>query len=76
MLHRVGKALKLRLLSLQDKYQIIGDVRGRGFMLAIEMVKNRDTREPHRRRRLTCSSERASMDWSCRSLGPIGMSFV
>ncbi|MGF6600355.1 alanine-glyoxylate transaminase/(R)-3-amino-2-methylpropionate-pyruvate transaminase [Paraburkholderia sp. GAS448] len=44
--HRVGKALKLRLLSLQEKYQIIGDVRGRGFMLAIEMVKNRDTREP------------------------------
>lgn len=44
--HRVGKALKSRLLDLQEKYPIIGDVRGRGFMLAIEMVKNRDTREP------------------------------
>lgn len=42
----VGAALKERLLQLQEKYEVIGDVRGRGLMLAIELVKNRETKEP------------------------------
>ncbi len=42
----VGAALKARLSELQDRYEVIGDVRGRGLMLAIELVKNRSTREP------------------------------
>ena len=42
----VGAALKSRLLELQQKYDAIGDVRGRGLMLAIEMVRDRKTREP------------------------------
>ena len=43
---RVGAALKQRLIALQEKFPSIGDVRGRGLMLAIELVKNRRTREP------------------------------
>ena len=43
---RVGAALARRLVDLQQKYQVIGDVRGRGLMLAIECVKDRATREP------------------------------
>jgi alanine-glyoxylate transaminase/(R)-3-amino-2-methylpropionate-pyruvate transaminase len=43
---RVGGALKARLLALQEKFPVIGDVRGRGLMLAIELVKDRATREP------------------------------
>ncbi len=43
---RVGAALKERLIALQEKFPSIGDVRGRGLMLAIELVKNRRTREP------------------------------
>ena len=43
---RVGAALAERLVALQQKYRVIGDVRGRGLMLAIECVKDRATREP------------------------------
>lgn len=32
--------------KLQDKYDIIGDVRGQGLMLGIEFVKDRKTKEP------------------------------
>lgn len=42
----VGAALKAHLDSLMQRYEIIGDVRGRGFMMAIELVKNRQTKEP------------------------------
>ena len=42
----VGAALLERLQALKDKYPAIGDVRGRGLMLAIEMVKDRKTKEP------------------------------
>lgn len=42
----VGSKLTEGLLQLKDKYSIIGDVRGRGFMQAIELVKDRDTKEP------------------------------
>ena len=42
----VGAELTKGLLQLKDRYPIIGDVRGRGFMQAIELVKDRDTKEP------------------------------
>jgi len=42
----VGAALKERLEKLQQRYPVIGDVRGRGLMMAIELVKDRATREP------------------------------
>ncbi|KIC17283.1 aspartate aminotransferase family protein [Leisingera sp. ANG-Vp] len=42
----VGAALLERLHALKEKYPAIGDVRGRGLMLAIEMVKDRRTKEP------------------------------
>ena len=43
---RVGAALLARLKDLQGRHAAIGDVRGRGLMLAIEMVKDRATKEP------------------------------
>ncbi|MXY34171.1 MAG: aspartate aminotransferase family protein [Boseongicola sp. SB0664_bin_43] len=42
----VGAALLERLQALKGMHQAIGDVRGRGLMLAIELVKDRKTREP------------------------------
>ena len=42
----VGAALLERLKALKDKHLVIGDVRGHGLMLALEMVKDRRTKEP------------------------------
>ncbi len=43
----VGAYLHERLEELKTKYTIIGDVRGLGLMQALELVKDRDTKEPH-----------------------------
>jgi 4-aminobutyrate aminotransferase len=42
----VGGYLRQRLEELKEKYQVIGDVRGMGLMQGIELVKNRETKEP------------------------------
>ena len=42
----LGKKLKERFDSLQQQFEIIGDVRGKGPMLALELVKDRETKEP------------------------------
>lgn len=42
----VGAKLHEGLLQLKEHHDIIGDVRGRGFMQAIELVKDRDSKEP------------------------------
>lgn len=43
---RIGRYLKSGLQSLQKRHDIIGDVRGLGLFLGIDLVRNRDTREP------------------------------
>jgi len=42
----VGDYLKGLLLALKDKHPMVGDVRGLGLMLAIDLVKDRQTMEP------------------------------
>lgn len=42
----VGSYLKDRLRALQEKHQIIGDVRGTGFMLGVELVTDRQLKTP------------------------------
>ncbi len=42
---RVGQTFLKGLRELQNKYEFIGDVRGRGLMIGIDLVKNRITKE-------------------------------
>ena len=44
--HEVGEYFKQNLLKLQKEFSIIGDIRGRGLFLGIELVKNLSTLEP------------------------------
>lgn len=41
----VGQFLIQELRKLQDKHEIIGDVRGTGLFIGIELVRNRETKE-------------------------------
>lgn len=43
---RVGNYALDKLHELKEKHQIIGDVRGKGLFLGIELVKDRETKEP------------------------------
>lgn len=43
---KIGGYLKTELESFKERYEILGDVRGLGLMLGIEMVKDRDSLEP------------------------------
>ena len=42
----LGKKLRKRFDAFQKEYELIGEVRGIGPMLALELVKDRETKEP------------------------------
>ena len=46
---KTGKYLGKRLRELQDNHPSVGDVRGLGFFWTLELVKDRETKEPFRR---------------------------
>lgn len=43
----IGKTVMERYRTWQQKYPVIGDVRGLGAMVGIEFVKNRESKEPY-----------------------------
>ncbi|HEY2820673.1 MAG TPA: aminotransferase class III-fold pyridoxal phosphate-dependent enzyme [Candidatus Acidoferrum sp.] len=43
---RVGEHLLKRLRGLQERHAVIGDVRGSGLFLGVDLVRDRDTRVP------------------------------
>jgi alanine-glyoxylate transaminase / (R)-3-amino-2-methylpropionate-pyruvate transaminase len=59
---RIGERLTTGLHRLKEEHNIIGDVRGKGLMLGIELVKDRTTKEP-------AKAETAQMLERCKELG-------
>jgi 2,2-dialkylglycine decarboxylase (pyruvate) len=45
----MGAYLRGRLDELHQRYECIGDVRGEGLLIGVELVKDRESREPHHR---------------------------
>ncbi|XP_063066708.1 alanine--glyoxylate aminotransferase 2, mitochondrial [Engraulis encrasicolus] len=43
---RVGTYIMEELAKMREKYEVIGDVRGKGLMIGIEMVKDKASRDP------------------------------
>ena len=43
---RVGARALARMQGWRDRFAIVGDVRGRGFLMGVELVRDRATREP------------------------------
>ena len=43
---QLGEKLQKRFSAMQEKYELIGEVRGKGPMLALELVRDRHTKEP------------------------------
>ncbi len=58
----MGGHLSAGLARLKEKHNLIGDVRGKGLMLGIELVKDRATKEP-------AKAECAQVLEACRDLG-------
>jgi alanine-glyoxylate transaminase / (R)-3-amino-2-methylpropionate-pyruvate transaminase len=44
--HKVGTYLLQRLSTLQEKHDVIGDVRGKGLMVGVELVTDRKSKQP------------------------------
>jgi alanine-glyoxylate transaminase / (R)-3-amino-2-methylpropionate-pyruvate transaminase len=59
---RLGNHILAGLEKLKAKYDLIGDVRGKGLLLGIELVKDRATKEP-------AKAECAQILESCRDMG-------
>jgi 2,2-dialkylglycine decarboxylase (pyruvate) len=43
---QLGKRLHEQLLEMQSRHEVIGDVRGRGLLHGIELVLDRETKQP------------------------------
>jgi 4-aminobutyrate aminotransferase/(S)-3-amino-2-methylpropionate transaminase len=43
---QVGAVMLRRFREMQERYEFIGDVRGKGLLIGVELVKDRSTKEP------------------------------
>ena len=43
---KIGSQMKARIVELQNQISLIGDVRGKGLMIGVELVKDKKTKTP------------------------------
>jgi 4-aminobutyrate aminotransferase len=48
---KIGNYMLNRFQEMAEKHELIGDVRGKGLMIGIELVKDQRTKEPAREER-------------------------
>ncbi|HJW14207.1 MAG TPA: aminotransferase class III-fold pyridoxal phosphate-dependent enzyme, partial [Thermoanaerobaculia bacterium] len=67
---RVGRAMLDRLLAMKEKHRVIGDVRGQGLMLGLELVEDRRTRK------LVSKEKTKALFQECLRRGLVAMSYT
>jgi len=45
---RLGEVVMERFREMMERFDLIGDIRGRGLLIGVELVRDRDTKEPAR----------------------------
>jgi 2,2-dialkylglycine decarboxylase (pyruvate) len=72
----MGAYLKAGLEELQGRHEAIGDVRGIGLLLGVEIVKDRETREPDAERGARVTERCMELGLSMNIVSVAGMSSV
>jgi 2,2-dialkylglycine decarboxylase (pyruvate) len=72
----MGAYLKAGLIELQNRHEAIGDVRGIGLLLGVELVKDRETREPDTERGARVTQRCMELGLSMNIVALAGMSAV
>ena len=67
---RVGRAMLDRLLAMKEKHRVIGDVRGQGLLLGLELVEDRRTRK------LVSKEKTKALFQECLRRGLVAMSYT
>lgn len=49
---RLGESVTKRFGEIKERFDLVGDVRGRGLLIGIDLVRDRETREPARKEAL------------------------
>jgi len=66
---RVGRAMLEKLRQMGEKHRVIGDVRGKGLLLGLELVKDRATKE------LVSKNDTKKLFQECLRRGLVAMSY-
>jgi 4-aminobutyrate aminotransferase len=61
---KMGGYIMKRFREMMDKHELIGDVRGKGLLIGVDLVKDRKTKEP-------AIKEALKIDWRCWQRGLI-----
>jgi 4-aminobutyrate aminotransferase/(S)-3-amino-2-methylpropionate transaminase len=67
---KVGRAMLAKLQAMKEKHRVIGDVRGKGLLLGLELVKDRKTKE------LVSKDETRRLYQECLRRGLVAMSYT